>query len=135
MCFCYLGSCRLPLGPYAALGPLVWLIGVPCRVNGCSEHVYFCYGGPWACHWDLYWPLALIIAALCKLHRFEIDGIRSGYRIEPPMGVLSTCTFVTVAPGPTIGIYIGPLRSSLRLYASSTGLRLMVLGLGIVLSP
>ena len=80
----------LPPTLLAALRPLVWLIGVPCCVNGCSEHVYFCYGGPWACHWDLYLPLALIIEALCKLHRFAIDGFRSGYRIEPLSNVCLT---------------------------------------------
>ena len=81
--FLLLGLLLSPSGaPLAALGSLLWLIGAPYRVHGCFKQVCFCYGGPWACHWDLYWPLVLIIVALFKLHRFAIDVIRSGYRIE-----------------------------------------------------
>ena len=68
--------------PLAALGSLLWLIGVPYRVHECLQQVCVCHGGPWACHWHLYWLLVLVIVALFKLHRFAIDVIRSGYRIE-----------------------------------------------------
>ena len=81
--FLLLGLFPPPSGaPLAALGSLLWIIGAPYRVHGCSKHLCFCYGGPWACHWDLYLPLALIMVALFKLHRFAIDVMRSGYRIE-----------------------------------------------------
>ena len=84
-------------------------------------HKRFCYLG--SCHFPLgpHWqPLGYY----CGL----------SVRRTVCMGVLSRCVFVTVAPGPAIGIYIGLLCSSLWLYSSSTGLRLMLLGLGIVLS-
>ena len=81
--FLLLGLLPSPSGaPLAALGSLLWLIGAPYRVHGCSKQVCFCYK----------------------------------------------------APGTAIGIYVGLLCSSLWLYSSSTGLRLMLLGLGIVLS-
>ena len=81
--FLLLGLLPPPSGaPLAALGSLLWLIGAPYRVHGCSKQVCFCYK----------------------------------------------------APGTAIGIYVGLLCSSLWLYSSSTGLRLMLLGLGIALS-
>ena len=81
--FLLLGLLQPPSGDaLAALGSLLWLIGVPYNVHGCSKHVCFCYSGPWACHWDLYWPLALIIVALFKLQNLAIDVIGSGYRFE-----------------------------------------------------
>ena len=81
--FLLLGLFPPPSGaPLAALGSLLWLIGAPYRVHGCFKQVCFCYGGPWACNRDLYWPLVLIIVALFKLYRFAIDVIRSRYRIE-----------------------------------------------------
>ena len=62
--FLLLGLLLHPSGaPLAALGSLLWLIGAPYRVHGCFKQVCFCYGGPWACHWDLYWPIVLTISS------------------------------------------------------------------------
>ena len=65
--FLLLGLLPPPWGTLlAALESLLWLIGVPYRVDGCSKHVYFCCAGLWGAHCDLYWFYCDLYWFLCS---------------------------------------------------------------------